>query len=87
MTAISEATTLVVDQGVVRVRTPSAVMAARLVRFWTGSGAIDIQVRLGPDASAGGIARIPKSQMNDVRQVVQSELVRYIGHADRSEPA
>jgi len=56
---LDEATGKVLEHGAVRVRTSDGVVAAKLVRFWTGSAILDIR-SIGSTVSAGRGRRISR---------------------------
>jgi hypothetical protein len=57
--ALAEATGKLLEHGAVRIRTADGVVAAKLVRFWTGSAILDIR-SIGSTVSAGWGRRISR---------------------------
>jgi hypothetical protein len=72
---LSNATASLIAEGAVRIRTPYGLIGAKLVRFWTGSGLLDVQYSQGsPDEWGRGVSRIGPEQMKDPYYVARTYL-------------
>src|SRR6266566_929304 len=83
---IARASAELVERAAVRIRMPHGMLAAKMLRFWTGSGVLDILSTRDDRVWGGSISRIERAQFKDLRPLVDGYLAFAIAGMDPTAP-